>query len=214
MPQNKLVSNTQIYLDSRKLLDVILDVTPNFPRQYKFTIGNKMHDLAVDLMSDISAAYINRDRATRIQYLLNFQSKFEVLKTLLRIAGERKWILGISHHAEIIELLAAVPRIRALLEIYKLKLSPTKFYIQHYSKGVEFTGTVVKYDRKYTCNRTIKNFVMAVWRLNRTEDIEHVQKAVESINSYLACLRQCDEYAMRRKILAKIDNHCFKLYAK
>ena len=102
MPQNKLVSNTQIYLDSRKLLDVILDVTPNFPRQYKFTIGNKMHDLAVDLMSDISAAYINRDRATRIQYLLNFQSKFEVLKTLLRIAGERKWILGISRHAEII----------------------------------------------------------------------------------------------------------------
>lgn len=108
MSQNKLVSNTQIYLDSRKLLDVILDVTPNFPRQYKFTIGNKMHDLAVDLMSDISAAYINRDRATRIQYLLNFQSKFEVLKTLLRIAGERKWILGISRHAEIIELLDAI----------------------------------------------------------------------------------------------------------
>ena len=113
------------------------------------------------------------------------------------------------------KLLAAVPRIRALLEIYKLKLSPTKFYIQHYSKGVEFTGTVVKYDRKYTCNRTIKNFVMAVRRLNRAEDIEHVQKAVESINSYLACLRQCDEYAMRRKILAKIDNHCFKwIYIK
>ena len=37
---------------------------------------------------------------------------------------------------------------------------------------------------------------MAVRRLNRAEDIEHVQKAVESINSYLACLRQCDEYAM------------------
>lgn len=38
---------------------------------------------------------------------------------------------------------------------------------------------------------------------------------VESINSYLACLRQCDEYAMRRKILAKIDNHCFKwIYIK
>lgn len=113
------------------------------------------------------------------------------------------------------KLLAAVPRIRALLEIYKLKLNPTKFYIQHYSKGVEFTGTVVKYDRKYTCNRTIKNFVMAVRRLNRAEDIEHVQKAVESINSYLACLRQCDEYAMRRKILTKIDNNCFKwIYIK
>ena len=106
MPQNKPVSNTQIYLDSRKLLDVILDVTPNFPRQYKFTIGNKMHDLAVDLMSDISAAYINRDRATRIQYLLNFQSKFEVLKTLLRIAGERKFIVEQKENEILIKLYA------------------------------------------------------------------------------------------------------------
>ena len=94
MNKSKLVSNTQIYLDSRKLLDVILDVTPNFPRAYKYTIGNKMHEIAIALISEISAAYINRDRATRIQHLINFQAEFEVLKTLIRIAGERKWILG------------------------------------------------------------------------------------------------------------------------
>lgn len=108
MPQNRLVSNTQIYLDCRKLLDVILDVTPNFPRQYKFTIGNKMHEISVNLISEITAAYINRDRATRIQHLVNFQSEFEVLKTLMRIAGERKWILGRSSHADIIELMDAI----------------------------------------------------------------------------------------------------------
>lgn len=113
------------------------------------------------------------------------------------------------------KLLAAVPQIRALLESYGLRLSPTKFYIQHYSKGVEFTGTIVKYDRKYTCNRTIRNFVMAVRRLNRAEDIEHVKKAVDSINSYLGCLRHCNEYAMRRKILGKIERHCFEyIYIK
>ena len=104
----KLVANTQIYLDCRKLLDAILDITPNFPRAYKFTIGNKLHDLGVDLMSEISAAYINRDRAVRIQHLVNFQANFEVLKTLLRIAGERKWILGKHRHADIIELLDAI----------------------------------------------------------------------------------------------------------
>lgn len=104
MNKSKLVSNTQIYLDSRKLLDVILDVTPNFPRAYKYTIGNKMHEIAIALISEISAAYINRDRATRIQHLINFQAEFEVLKTLIRIAGERKWILGQSRHADIIEL--------------------------------------------------------------------------------------------------------------
>ena len=108
MGKSKLVSNTQIYLDCRKLLDAILDITPSFPRSYKFSVGSRLHDLAINLMSEISAAYINRDRAVRIQHLVNFQSKFEVLKTLLRIAGERKWILGISRHAEIIELLDAI----------------------------------------------------------------------------------------------------------
>ena len=108
MNKSKLLSNTQIYLDCRKLLDIILNITPNFPREYKFTIGNKMHDIGVGLIADISAAYLNRDRATRIQYLVNFQSKFEVLKTLMRIAGERRWILGRSRHADIIELLDAI----------------------------------------------------------------------------------------------------------
>lgn len=108
MNKSKLVSNTQIYLDCRKLLDEILDITPNFPRAYKFSIGNKMHDIAVDLISEISAAYINRDKQVRVQHLSNFQSEFEVLKTLLSIAGERKWILGRSRHANIIELTDAI----------------------------------------------------------------------------------------------------------
>ena len=108
MNKSKLVSNTQIYLDCRKLLDTILDITPNFPRAYKFSIGNKMHEIGINLISHISAAYLNRNRATRIQHLVNFQSEFEVLKTLLRIAGERKWILGKSRHADIIELTDAI----------------------------------------------------------------------------------------------------------
>ena len=108
MEKSKLVSNTQIYLDCRKLLDAILDITPSFPRSYKFSIGSRLHDLAINLMSEISAAYINRDRAVRIQHLVNFQADFEVLKTLLRIAGERKWILGQSKHADIIELTDAI----------------------------------------------------------------------------------------------------------
>ena len=108
MGKSKLVSNTQIYLDCRKLLDAILDIMPSFPRSYKFSIGSRLHDLAINLMSEISAAYINRDRAVRIQHLVNFQADFEVLKTLLRIAGERKWILGQSKHADIIELTDAI----------------------------------------------------------------------------------------------------------
>ena len=108
MATTKLVSNTQIYLDCRRLLDRILDITPNFPRTYKFTIGDKLHDLGVGLLAEIAAAYINRERPVRIQHLVNFQAQFETLKTLLRIAGERRWIAGQNKHAEIIELLDAI----------------------------------------------------------------------------------------------------------
>ena len=88
----KLVSSTRIYLDANALLDHILEITPGFPRQYKYSVGGKMHDLAIDLIQDIAAAYMNRDRETRIGYLVAFQVKFETLKTLVRKAGEKKWI--------------------------------------------------------------------------------------------------------------------------
>lgn len=102
----KLVSNAPLYLDVRKLLGEILDVTPEFPRQYKFSIGSKMHELTVDLLQHVAAAYM--DRPNRDRHLTEFKAKFETLKTLVRIAGERRWIKGLGRHAQIIELMDAI----------------------------------------------------------------------------------------------------------
>lgn len=104
--QLKLVSNTRIYLDARALLDEILDITPNFPKAYKFSIGTRLHDLGIDLLHSIAAAYM--DKPNRLQHLTEFQATFETLKTLMRIAGERRWINGRGRHAHIIELMDAV----------------------------------------------------------------------------------------------------------
>ena len=104
--QLKLVSNTRIYLDARKLLDEILDIMPNFPRAYKFSVGAKMQDLGIGLIEDIAAAYM--DKPNRLHHLIVFQAKFETLKTLMRIAGERRWIKGTGRHAHIIELMDAI----------------------------------------------------------------------------------------------------------
>ena len=104
----KLVSNTRIYLDANALLDHILDITPNFPRQYKYSIGTRMHDLAVELIQDIAAAYMHRDYETRIGYLVQFQIKFQTLKTLVRKAGERRWITSKGRHAQIVDLMDAI----------------------------------------------------------------------------------------------------------
>lgn len=58
MSKAKLVSNTQIYLDCRKLIDEILDIVPNFPRAYKFTIGNKMPDFGRLRLTERANSYL------------------------------------------------------------------------------------------------------------------------------------------------------------
>ena len=102
----KLVSNAPIYKDVRSLLNEILEVTPEFPRQYKYTFGGEMQKLAVSLLSGAAAAYM--DRANRLAHLSKFRYEFETLRTLVRIAGEKRWIKGIARHAQIIELMDAI----------------------------------------------------------------------------------------------------------
>ena len=101
----KLVSSTKIYLDARKLLGITLSVVHDFPREYKFTIGSKLQEISVNLMQEIAAAYINRDKAETIKHLTEFQAEFETMKTLMRIAGEKEWIKGRGKFANIIELM-------------------------------------------------------------------------------------------------------------
>jgi len=102
-------------------------------------------------------------------------------------------------------LLSAIPKIRAKLAEYNLRLNEKKFYLQHYRKGVELTGAVVKPHRVYACNRNINNFAAAVAKLNRSKSIEEIEKAVCSINSYMGLLRHYDEYKTRRRIINRIN---------
>lgn len=134
--------------------------------------------------------------------------------------------LGIKYHGRYVDdfycihadkkvLLSAVPKIRVKLAELGLSLNPKKFYFQHYTKGVEFTGAVVKPYRTYCCNRVLTNFIAAVRKLNRARNIDEINHAVCSINSYLGLLRQYNEYAHRRKILKMIEPCVFKwIYIK
>lgn len=140
------------------------------------------------------------------------------------LLNELDWyleVLGIKYHGRYVDdfycihkdkavLLSAVPKIRAKLAELGLTLNEKKFYFQHYTKGVEFTGAVTKPYRVYSCNRTIANFVAAILRLNNAKTIRQVRHAVCSINSYLGLLRHSNEYATRRKVLGMIDKRMFE----
>ena len=76
------------------------------------------------------------------------------------------------------KLLAAIPKIRELLASLGLTLNPKKFYLQHYSKGVEFTGSVLKMRRVYVCKRTVYNFEQAVDRFNKSKSMKEVVSSI------------------------------------
>ena len=108
MAKPKLVSETRIYTDIRLLISEIIDVTPSFPRDYKYSIGSKLHELCIILAREVSAAYMNKDIDVRIYHLTEFQVAFETLRLLIRTAGERRWIRGVSRHAHIIQLIESI----------------------------------------------------------------------------------------------------------
>lgn len=113
------------------------------------------------------------------------------------------------------DILNAIPRIRKKLESIGLKLSPKKFYMQHYTKGLDFTGAVVKPGRVYPLNRTVTNFRHSIQRLNQCRTRTQIINALSSVNNYLGLLRHYDSYAIRYNGLMEIESRLFKwIYIK
>ena len=53
--------------------------------------------------------------------------------------------------------LAIIPELRERLAALKVRLNEKKFYCQHYSKGIMCLGSMLKFDRIYTSNKTTKS---------------------------------------------------------
>lgn len=145
------------------------------------------------------------------------------------LLNDLDWYLeaqGIKYHGRYVDdfylidrdrqkLLSVIPGIRAKLAEYKLKLNEKKFYLQHYTKGVQFTGSIIKPQRSYTCNHTVANFVMAVRQLNRAKNLRQVEHGIASINSYLGLMKHNNEYNTRKRVLQMIERPAYEyIYIK
>ncbi len=93
----------------------------------------------------------------------------------------------------------------------QLTLHPKKQYLQHYTKGVRFLGTVIKPNRIYIGNRTKGNFYMAIEKQNRLLQhkqlkIELLQGFLSSMNSYLGIMKHYKTYRLRMGLILKYLN--------
>jgi RNA-directed DNA polymerase len=73
-----------------------------------------------------------------------------------------------------------------LLSNSQLTLHPKKNYLQHYSKGVQFLGTIIKPHRIYIANRTKGNFYAAIQKQNRV--VQTTKPGKTERDSFLSCL--------------------------
>ncbi len=97
-----------------------------------------------------------------------------------------------------------------LINNLMVKLHPDKIYIQHYRKGLKFTGSVVKGKRLYTSNTTVSNTYMSIHKFNGEISAENVEHFVQSLNSYWGFMRHYSSYNVKMKIFELIDYRWFR----
>lgn len=96
-------------------------------------------------------------------------------------------------------------------------LHPSKIYVQNYKHGVVFVGSIVKGSRMYIANRTVSNFIEAIYKYNHVAHKvyeytkNYIKDFLSSINSYCGFLVHYNSYSIRRKMFKCIDSCWFSV---
>jgi len=90
----------------------------------------------------------------------------------------------------------------------QVTIHPKKIYLQHYSKGVKFLGTVILPNRIYIADRTKGNFYNAIDKHNQIArdhkpSKEEQQAFQSSMNSYLGIMKHYKSYKLRKHMIFK-----------
>lgn len=95
-----IASELPVYRDTFVLVSTITDLPTNFPKMYKYTFGEKLMKVSLDLFEYIQLANMETSSPQRYMYLKGFQVKFELLKVLLRLCAEKK-IISVKQSANL-----------------------------------------------------------------------------------------------------------------
>ncbi|NCC99701.1 MAG: hypothetical protein EOL95_08405 [Bacteroidia bacterium] len=112
-------------------------------------------------------------------------------------------------HEENEYLKRLIPKLAEFLQAeLQSTIHPKKIYLQHYSKGVKFLGTVILPNRIYIANRTKGNFYNAIEAQNQIArdhkpTKEEQQTFQSSLNSYLGIMKHYKTYKLRKNMIFK-----------
>jgi len=95
-----------IYRDVYSLLLKIFEVTKEFPREYKYTLGQDMKRDAMKLVQGIYRANKALDKQESIEAL---QDDFEIVKLQIRLCADLK-VIGLGRQSQLAVLTDAIGR--------------------------------------------------------------------------------------------------------
>lgn len=99
-------TNLPIYKVAYDLLDVATEVTRDMPRDFKQSLGGKIRDHCVDIVTLIFRANVSRDKVPHLSELLE---KLQVVELLMRLSKDKRFI-SVKQYAKATELTNQVGR--------------------------------------------------------------------------------------------------------
>lgn len=102
-----LAKDLQIYKDTFELVDKLTTWKANFPRMYRYDLGERMLNVSMELFEYIQLANLYPEN--RPKYLMGFTVKFELLKTILRLCFNRR-LFSTREAADICRLTTSIGR--------------------------------------------------------------------------------------------------------
>lgn len=167
------------------------------PEGYGLPIGNITSQLVANFLLDETDHYLTETLGLKIDRYVDDTATVDTDK-------ER--------------LLMAMPLIREhLWQTAEVRVNPTKYYLQHWAKGVKFLGMVLKRDRLYISNRTVGKAMCWLHGYNKLAGEKgsawckaEAESFVSTMNSYLGLMRQGREYGLRRKFCGMIGEEWLK----
>ena len=112
-------------------------------------------------------------------------------------------------HPDKFLLQSLIPRISEYLQNnLMLRLHPDKIYLQHFSKGVQYLGAIIKPHRIYIAARTKGNFYEAIEKQNliardHKPSKQEQESFLSSMNSYLGIMKHFKTHKLRKHLHKK-----------
>ncbi|MDA8258035.1 MAG: four helix bundle protein [Betaproteobacteria bacterium] len=93
-------TNLPIYRDAYRLFDVVMELQKNMPREFKPSVGFKLRDECIEILTLVFRANTMRDR---VGHLLDLIEHLSVAELLLRFACDKR-LISKAQYAAAIEL--------------------------------------------------------------------------------------------------------------